>query len=72
MIKGYCHTNLDGYQRYSWPELFCSVPNIGDKVLTQCHEKSLKVVSITHLLGFEGQPPNAPYPMIRIELHKNY
>ena len=72
-VKGICRTNLDEYDRYMWPTLFYKVPEIGDRVLTKCGSRSLKVCGITHCHtdGLEGRmldERNEVY--VRIELHK--
>lgn len=47
MIKGICRTNLDNFERETWPTNFCAVPRIGERVSAHSG-KTLKVVSITH------------------------
>jgi len=49
---------------------FVLFPELGIEFFSIHMEKSLKVVAISHCLGYEKQSPNNPYPMIRVELHK--
>ena len=49
-IKVSCRTNLDGYKSISWPTEFCIVPEIGQRVMSLCRQKSLKIVDITHCM----------------------
>lgn len=79
MIKGTCHTNLDGYESDSWPTMFISVPNKGDRVLSICGNKSLKVCGITHTqftrpgsvneVNYSGLKAES-FPCIKVELNK--
>ncbi len=71
MIKAHCHTNLDAYQRETWPNLFYAIPNIGDRIESKSG-KILKVVSVTHGMTWDrGSGPRVePTPTIEIELHK--
>jgi hypothetical protein len=68
-IKGRCWTNLDGYQGISWPTLFYKVPEKGDRVMSKCGERSLKVYGITHCppYNYDGNDDDVS---IRIELHR--
>jgi len=52
MIKVFCRTNLDRYEREIWPKIFCCVPQIGDRVRAKS-QKSLKIVAITHCVKNE-------------------
>ena len=75
MIKGICHTNLDEYQRETWPKVFVDVPKEGDYIRAKSG-KELKVCKITHCFTF----PDNHYvgdvekstPYVRIELIRNY
>lgn len=49
-IHGCCRTNLDGYNRYGWPNRFAKVPEKGDYVESTDRQKVLKVCGITHTL----------------------
>ena len=49
MIKGYCRTNLDDYERDNWPEVFVSVPRKGEYVQSKQNNR-LKVVCIIHYI----------------------
>lgn len=74
MIKGYCHTNLDGYERVVWPTVFAAVPRIGDRVtgVSGSERHSLKVVGITHEETLQNG--NGSFmeqtPILSIELHR--
>lgn len=63
-IPGYCHTNLDEYQRCTWPKRFVAVPRLGEHVQTTSRPiRVLKVVYVTHLI-LDGEPA------IEVELHR--
>tara|TARA_Y100000034_G_C6875031_1_gene400036 strand:+ start:1279 stop:1497 length:219 start_codon:yes stop_codon:yes gene_type:complete len=70
MIEGRCRTNLDGYERCKWPEVFVAVPRIGERVEAK-DGKRLKVCGVTHLMQAERGDPSGPqFPMIEVELTK--
>ena len=74
MIKGYCTTNLDEYQREIWPTRFVCVPNIGDRVYSK-KGICLYVVSISHKQEWSdkrsfGSELKENEPYVIIELHK--
>lgn len=72
MIKGWCHTNLDEYKFEKWPELFVSVPNVGDVVKAESG-KELKVVRVIHTtIKKSGAIPmeSIIVPKIVLELHR--
>ena len=71
MINGYCRTNLDDYDREVWPEVFVSVPRVGECVQSQSG-KILKVVRVTHCIREEevGLMHRKMLPQIIVELHK--
>ena len=78
MIKGICHTNLDDYQRETWPEEFVAVPRKSSKIESKSG-KTLRVVDVTHTTIRVRQhndicnyvDPQFKYePYIKIELHK--
>lgn len=71
MINGYCHTNLDNYDREEWPKVFVSVPRVGECVKSQSG-KILKVVRVTHCISKEevGLMHHKSMPQIEVELHK--
>lgn len=52
MIKGYCRTNLDGYGRCDWPEVFVALPRVGDCV--EANDRSLRICAITHKVATEN------------------
>jgi hypothetical protein len=74
-IRGFCRTNLDGYEREEWPRRFVAVPRKGERIAATSG-RNLVVVSVTHhvaasKLGMviagelcEGEP------YIEIELHR--
>ena len=70
-IKGFCHTNLDDYNREVWPTKFVCLPREGDCVESKSG-KILKICRITHTtqaINFRG-PEDGTMPVINIELHK--
>ena len=74
MIKGYCFTNLDGFENESWPEEFVAIPREGERIESKNY-KELKVVKITHTMREiaynEGVRFRGDFePCIRIELSK--
>ena len=68
MIQGYCRTNLDGYERVTWPRVFAGVPQRGDYVQATKGGKILKVYSVTHysIIAESG----VEHPRIEVELNK--
>jgi hypothetical protein len=73
MIKGYCRTNLDGYEHVIWPEEFIVVPRLGDYVEGELggERRRLQVVRVTHLFVHEFAGSSAHrVPGIEVELHK--
>jgi len=62
-IKARCFTNLDEYDRETWPTVFVTVPRIGERVEAESG-RSLKVVCVTHCL------PQPDQPRLKIELHR--
>lgn len=72
MIKGYCRTNLDGYERVQWPEEFVAVPRVGERVRGRLsvHEyRDLKVIEVTHLTNVDRLMGESG-ACIEVELHK--
>ena len=72
-VNGVCFTNLDDYSKYEWPIWFCKVPEIGDRVLSICGKRSLKVCGITHCMikNCEGRYEHERNKIyVRIELNK--
>jgi len=63
-IRVRCFTNLDDYHRTFWIDSVCCRPIIGDRVMSKCNQKSLKIVGITHQVDEEG-------PFLRLELHRD-
>lgn len=66
-IRARCVTNLDDLKGEDWPNLFCSVPNIGDRVRAKSG-KSLKVIGITHCSSSDNHTHDTS-PYIIIELY---
>jgi hypothetical protein len=66
MIRGYCRTNLDNYERESWPKEFVALPRKGDRVAAKSG-KYLYVVGIQHEMRYSEL--GNPYPIIEVELH---
>jgi len=70
MIRGYCHTNLDDYQREEWPKEFVALPRVGDCVRSSSG-KILKICRITHRITTDHTDQYAVgRPEIDVELHK--
>ncbi len=70
MIEVRCTTNLDGYNKVTWPSVMCCRPMIGDQVRTVSGEKrSLKIVGITHSMKLAGVQYQNNIPILVIELH---
>jgi len=76
MIKGYCFTNLDGYDREEWPKEFVAVPLQGDWVGAKSG-RILRVVKITHYMTkdwtnsrYEGLREEIIVLAIKVELSK--
>lgn len=77
MIRGYCKTNLDEYQRENWPRMFASLPREGDWMQAESG-KVLRVCTVTHCEVFAKD--STPYlgrtpisigdPYIIVELTK--
>ena len=72
MIRGYCFTNLDEYQREEWPQTFAAIPHIGDRREAKS-KRSLRVIAVTHYVanvvtGLSACPIEEP--RIRVELHR--
>jgi len=65
MIKGQCYSNLDDFQRRTWPSCFVEVPRVGDYI-EATDGFILKIIRITHCMPKDsfGQPT------IKIELYK--
>ena len=71
MIKGYCTTNLDDYQRIDWPECFSAVPRIGERVESLDRKTSLKVVGISHIMLTDRVfDEKKKVPGIKVELNR--
>jgi len=70
MIHATCFTNLDGYERETWPTMFVEIPRVGEWVESDSG-KSLRVVQITHRMGKPlRRLSTEPRPEIRVELHR--
>lgn len=67
MINGYCRTNLDNYGNFYWPTIFVDVPRMGERVLSICGQRSLKVVGVTHKVKSQT---DKYMPLIEVELNK--
>ena len=63
-IPVHCHTNLDAYQRETFPRAMAVRPMIGDRV-ESISGKTLRIVDITHKTT--GASNNDP--CLYIELH---
>lgn len=63
-IRGYCRTNLDGYEGEVWPNTFAAVPRRGDSVQA-ASGKRLQVVAVTHYYDAGDDVPR-----IEVELHR--
>ena len=66
-ITAICKTNLDDFQKETWPKLFVEIPQIGHSIKGRSG-KILKVVNITHAneWAFDNRP------LIIIELGLGY
>jgi hypothetical protein len=68
MISIYCFTNIDDYQRKSWPESLACRPLVGDW-MQSTDGLTLKVGRITHAIRRVDAICVAE-PYLRIELHR--
>jgi len=78
MIKGRCHTNLDGYGTAKWLEKFAAVPRLGELVQAKSGVM-LRVVDVTHTMitvrnhdaicNYD-EPQLSSEPCIRVELNR--
>lgn len=68
-IRGRCKTNLDDYQRETWPTVFSPGIRVGDCVQSK-GGKILKVVRITHFITGEHPHYDHVEPYLLIELNK--
>ena len=71
MIRGYCRTNLDNYERENWPTEFVAVPRKGEGVRAESGN-SLRVCGVTHLMQRKTMSVDGEYecPIIEVELNK--
>lgn len=68
MIEGRCVTNLDKFRRAEWPELFVTLPRVGDYVQARGGQR-LKVYSVTHVMFKNTLTHDGERPGVEIELH---
>lgn len=64
-IKGYCFTNLDGYDNFRWPTSFVAVPRVGKRMNSIGGERSLSVVMVSHYIDI-----NTKEQRIEVELNR--
>lgn len=69
MIRGYCRTNLDGYESEQWPTIFAAVPRVGECVQAKSG-KRLKVARVTHAVVEDSFLQTGQRPDIEVELGK--
>lgn len=68
MIRGYCHTSLDGYERENWPSVFAAVPRRDERIVSTSG-RNLRVCNVSHEQCSDNGK-SEPYPSIIVELNK--
>lgn len=55
-VKAPCYSNLDGFRSSEWPELWVSLPRVGDRVESLNRQILMEVVGVEHSTFADGTP----------------